>query len=53
MKKGIETHKWGYFRISDNKLIATCIADTYWEAISYFEDENMLIDALYEVKIIN
>ena len=53
MKNGIETHQWGYFRTSDGKLIATCIAKTYWEAIMYFEDENMVLDALYDVRIIN
>jgi hypothetical protein len=52
MKKGIETHQWGYFQISDGKLIATCIANTYWEAIGYFEDELMVIDVRYEVRII-
>ena len=53
MKVGIETHQWGFFQISEGKLIATCIAKTYWEAISYFEDENLLVDALYEVRINN
>jgi len=53
MKVGIETHQWGFFQISEGKLIATCIAKTYWEAISYFENENLLVDALYEVRINN
>jgi hypothetical protein len=53
MKVGIETHQWGFFQISEGKLIATCIAKTYWEAISYFENVNLLVDALYEVRINN
>jgi hypothetical protein len=44
--KGIQSHQWGFFRVSDNQLIATCIAKTYYEAISYFEDEGLMIDAL-------
>jgi hypothetical protein len=53
MKAGIETHQWGFFQISEGKLIATCVAKTYWEAIAYFEGENLLVDALYEVRINN
>jgi hypothetical protein len=46
MKLGIETHQWGFFQVGDSRLIATCIAKTY------FEDEHLILDALYEVKII-
>ena len=61
MKLGIETHQWGFFQLSDSRLIATCIAKTYFEAIAYFEDEHLILDAdadaildvLYEVKIIS
>jgi hypothetical protein len=52
MKLGIETHQWGFFQVGDSRLIATCIAKTYFEAVSYFEDEHLILDALYEVKII-
>jgi hypothetical protein len=60
MKVGIETHQWGFFQVGDSRLIATCIAKTYFEAVSYFEDEHLILDAdsdlildaLYEVKII-
>lgn len=38
MKRGIETHRWGYYTKGDNQLIGTCIASTRWEAISYFEE---------------
>ena len=50
--KGIQSHQWGFFRVSDKKLIATCIAKTYYEAISYFEDEGLTLDALYKVNIV-
>ena len=53
-KKGIETHKWGYYsKTGPNKLIATCIASTLYEAESYFEEIELVVDANIEVKIIN
>jgi hypothetical protein len=52
MKLGIETHQWGFFQVDNGRLIATCIAKTYFEAVCYFEDEPLILDALYEVKII-
>jgi len=42
----------GFFRVSDSKLIATCIAKTYYEAVAYFEDEGLMLDALYKVNIV-
>ena len=53
MKKGIEIHQWGFYRKADNQIIATCIAQTYFEAISYFEEIYLNIDLLYEIRIIN
>ena len=36
MKKGIEIHRWGYYlKTGPNKLIATCLANTLYEAESY------------------
>jgi len=53
MKQGIETHRWGFYRIGDNQLIATCIAQTYYEAVSYFEEICLGIDSMYEIRIMN
>ena len=53
-EKGIETHRWGYYsKTEPNKLIATCIASTLYEAESYFEEIKLFVDANIEVKIIN
>ena len=52
IKSGIEKHQWGYIRIGDSKLIATCIAKTYFEAVSYFEECELIDDPLYEIRII-
>lgn len=52
IKSKIETHQWGYIRIVDSKLIATCIAKTYFEAVDYFAEYDLLIDDLYEIRII-
>lgn len=52
MKGGIELHQWGFYRIGDGILIATCIAQTYYEAISYFEEIHLVLNVLYEIKII-
>ena len=52
MKKGIQTHTWGYYRASDKKLIATCLANTLYEAIAYFEDNDLLYDPMYYVEIV-
>lgn len=51
-KHGIETHRWGFIEKSTNNIIATCIATTYWEAVSHFENEDLLVDNLYTVKIL-
>ena len=56
MKKGIETHRWGYYTKGDNQLIGTCIASTLWEAISYFEDIELDyhgVENEIEIKIVN
>jgi hypothetical protein len=53
MKRGIEIHKWGYFRVSDNLLIATCIASTYFEAVCYFEEIELVYDPMYKVTMID
>jgi len=53
-EEGIETHRWGYYsKTGPNKLIATCIASTLYEAESYFEEIELVVDANIEVKIIN
>jgi len=52
MKKGIETHQWGFYRYSDNMLIATCIATTYYESVSYFEEIGLVVDSIHIVKIV-
>mgnify|MGYP003651416105 FL=1 len=53
-KEGIETHRWGYYsKTGPNKLIATCIASTLYEAESYFEDIELVVDSYVEIKIIN
>ena len=53
MKKGIEIHRWGYYIKKDGKLIATCVANTLYEAESYFEDIELIVDSYVEIKIIN
>jgi len=54
MKKGIEIHRWGYYlKTGPNKLIATCVANTLYEAESYFEDIELIVDSYVEIKIIN
>ena len=53
-EEGIERHRWGYYsKTEPNKLIATCIASTLYEAESYFEEIELVVDANIEVKIIN
>ena len=53
-EEGIETHRWGYYsNTGPNKLIATCIASTLYEAESYFEDIELVVDSYVEIKIIN
>ncbi len=49
-KLGIETHQWGYFYL--DRLIATCIAKTYWEAESYFEEIELTKHDGIEIRII-
>lgn len=51
-KKGVILHEWGFYRISDNQLIASCYAFTYFEASSYFEEADLLSDPFYEIRII-
>ena len=53
MSKGIEIHRWGYYIKKDDKLIATCLANTLYEAESYFEDIELIVDSYVEIKIIN
>lgn len=53
MKLGIETHQWGFYRVKDDVLIATCIAKTYYEATTYFEDVELVLDQSYIIKIIH
>lgn len=53
MKLGIETHQWGFYRVKDDVLIATCIATTYYEATTYFEDVELVLDQSYIIKIIH
>jgi hypothetical protein len=53
MKKGIEIHRWGYYIKKDGKLIATCVANTLYEAESYFEEIELIVDSHVEIKIIN
>ena len=50
-KKGIETHRWGYYIKGDNKLIATCLANTFYEAEAYFEDAELICDNHVEIRI--
>jgi hypothetical protein len=54
-EEGIERHRWGYYSKTElpNKLIATCIASTLYEAESYFEDIGLVVDSYVEIKIIN
>jgi len=53
-KKGIETHRWGYYIKADNKLIATCLANTFYEAEAYFEDAELIYEDEYvEIRIVN
>ena len=52
-KKGIETHRWGYYIKADNKLIATCLANTFYEAEAYFEDVELICDEYVEIRMIN
>ena len=53
MKPGIETNQWGFYRVKDGTLIATCIAQTYYEATTYFEDVELVLDESYIIRIIN
>tara|TARA_R110000796_G_scaffold190000_1_gene306748 strand:+ start:76 stop:261 length:186 start_codon:yes stop_codon:yes gene_type:complete len=52
-KKGIETHRWGYHIKANNKLIATCLAKTLYEAECYFEDIDLSCDGYVEISILN
>ena len=52
-KEGIETHRWGYYIKADNKLIATCLAKTLYEAEDYFEDIELSCDGYVEIRIVN
>ena len=54
MKRGlIKDLKWAYVRVSDNKIISMCYATTYFEAMSYFEQADLIDDPMYEVRIIH
>ena len=52
-KEGIETHRWGYYIKEDNKLIATCISKTLYEAEAYFEDEGLSCDVYVDIRIVS
>ena len=52
-KEGIETHRWGYYIKEYNTLISTCLAKTLYEAESYFEDIELVVDSYVEIKILN
>jgi len=52
-KEGIETHRWGYYIKEDNKLIATCLAKTLYEAESYFEEIELSCDGYVDIRILN
>jgi len=52
MKTGIEINRWAFCRVGDGKVIATCIAKTYFEAKSYFDEEHLILDRLYEIRVI-
>ena len=52
-KEGIETHRWGYYIKADNKLIATCLAKTLYEAEAYFEDEGLSYGGYVDIRIVN
>jgi len=52
-EEGIETHRWGYYIKEDNKLIATCLAKTLYEAESYFEEIELSCDGYVEIRILN
>jgi len=49
---GIESHRWGYYMKAEDKLISTCIAKTYYEAESYFDEIDLVKDGHVEIKII-
>jgi hypothetical protein len=53
MKLGVQTHQWGYFRVGDQVMIATCIATSYFEAVAYFEEIGLMEDPMYYIKIVN
>ena len=51
MKNGILKLKWAYYNIKD-ELIAICIADTRYEAITYFEDAKLdITEAHHSVRL--
>lgn len=52
MKEGVETSRCGFYQVSDGKLIATCIAKSYFAAVTYFEDACLDLEELYEIKVI-
>ena len=52
-KEGIETHRWGYYIKEDNKLIATCLAKTLYEAECYFEAIELSCDGYVDIRILN
>jgi hypothetical protein len=49
MEPGIQIHQWGFYRYSDNMLIATCVATTYYEAVSYFEEVGLVVDSIIHI----
>lgn len=47
---GIELIHWGYYKISDNTVIASCYAYTLYEAQAYFEGVDLTSDPMYTIK---
>lgn len=52
MKKGLESSRWGIYQVNNGKLMATCIAKSYFEAVTYFDDACLDLSESYEIKFI-
>ena len=55
--KGIEMNRWGYFLTKSsyygrNDIIATCIAETRFEAEHYFKEWDLEVNDCSEVRIL-
>ena len=56
--KGVEMNRWGYFLTKSsyygrNDIIATCIAETRFEAEHYFSEFDLEVNACSEVRMLN